>query len=446
MSTPTPSSPVLPPMPPLASIADSGFMSGGIADSTANFEDSKMDDVCLTTDAPVRPPPPSSRQEREKVPVQLFRLQGKAGVQDMVQVSSQWKGHGSNSLMSSDAGLPHAKRSTAKPPVAPMGQPPPQTHESQEPQLPQIYRPQPQAQLGVLVPVEPPKPAPARSRAKKGSSDDKPTLQPPPPRRRPSQVVPNREMSAVPMPPARTATPVPAQLPAQLPPPAASQNSNRAQPPPPSSQPSQSDSAPHALPIPTEMEQPALPLPIPRSASTESKGPKLERTKTPPVALPLPGLPSVPASDPIGPPPATIALPSVSFSEAPCPPSDALIPPTSPSGGRSNKNLVKKQSIKEKLLQCIDNGEMPPYCSNCGAIETPTWRKINTQDVDGIPEYFEYSEKPGKVTAIEVLAKDDAGKIKQYRLVKKALGPEDIKELWVERLLCNRKHLGRSGF
>ncbi|KAH6675305.1 hypothetical protein F5X68DRAFT_214302 [Plectosphaerella plurivora] len=147
-------------------------------------------------------------------------------------------------------------------------------------------------------------------------------------------------------------------------------------------------------------------------------------------------LPMIPASDPIGPlalP--TLPLPSVtSFSEAPCPPSEALEPPKSP---KASKNFVKKESIRQKLQQAIQSGEMPPYCHNCGAIETPTWRKIWVQDHEGIPEVYEYSEKPGRVTAVIVLERDEEEVPTKYQLIKKSLDSDDDKPSWQQLLLCN---------
>lgn len=173
----------------------------------------------------------------------------------------------------------------------------------------------------------------------------------------------------------------------------------------------------------------------------------------PPFALPLPEhLPSdifpssmngdlsvhsmtsvVPASDPAVLHP--LALPAMppaptAFSEAVCPPSDNDQP-------RSNKNLVRKAAIRERLQKAIESGEMPPFCQNCGAIETPTWRKMWTQDHDGEPGYHEYSEKPGHVTAIDVLERNEEGKPTKHRLVKKALGPTEDSKQWTQMLLCN---------
>ena len=161
------------------------------------------------------------------------------------------------------------------------------------------------------------------------------------------------------------------------------------------------------------------PIPVPptsRPASRhDSAGPK-----------PLP----VPASDPVN-SESSIALPLPFLSEAPQPPSDAVEQP------RYNKNQIKKQSIKVRLEAAIQKGEMPPFCNNCGAIETPTWRKIWTQDHRGVPGFHELSEKPGSVTMIDVLERDQGGQPSLYQLVKKSLAPTDDKKTWTETLLCN---------
>jgi hypothetical protein len=174
-----------------------------------------------------------------------------------------------------------------------------------------------------------------------------------------------------------------------------------------------------AMPIPERPEpEPVLPMPAQppsRPASREQQVPSAPAE-------------AIPASDFV--PEPLLTLPRAAASEPPCPPSD-LDPP------RYSKNLVKKQSIKEKLESAIEKGESPPFCSNCGAIETPTWRKIWTQDHDGIPEFHEFSDKPGCVTMIEVLERDENEQPSRYRMVKKNLGPKDDKRNWAETVLCN---------
>ncbi|KAK5662783.1 hypothetical protein OQA88_6191 [Cercophora sp. LCS_1] len=137
--------------------------------------------------------------------------------------------------------------------------------------------------------------------------------------------------------------------------------------------------------------------------------------------------PPVPASDPV--PEAAPTLSQAFMSEAPGPIDDD--PP------RYSKNQVKKQSIKERLETAIQKGESPPFCSNCGAIETPTWRKIWTQEHAGVPDFHEFSDKPGCVTMIDVLERDKGGQVSMYRLIKKHLGPTEDKKFWNESVLCN---------
>ncbi|KAI2643366.1 hypothetical protein GGS21DRAFT_11942 [Xylaria nigripes] len=140
-------------------------------------------------------------------------------------------------------------------------------------------------------------------------------------------------------------------------------------------------------------------------------------------------LSAVPASDPILP-----QLPqSVPMSGGPHPQTDAVDGMES----RMNKNYVKRQAIKQKLEEAVALGEMPSFCSNCGALQTPTWRKIWKQERRGVPAYHEYSEKPGHVTAINVLERDDDGKPTSYEVIKKSLGPTDDKSMWAETILCN---------
>jgi hypothetical protein len=127
-------------------------------------------------------------------------------------------------------------------------------------------------------------------------------------------------------------------------------------------------------------------------------------------------------------------LPEVPQSEGPCPPLDE-----NGEQPKYNKNLVKKQSILDRLETAIAKGEMPPFCNNCGAIETPTWRKIWTQEHQGVPGFHEFSDKPGCVTCIDILERSPEGKPTLYRLVKKNLGGSDLRGDWKELLLCNRK-------
>ncbi|KAI0540195.1 hypothetical protein GGR58DRAFT_511863 [Xylaria digitata] len=163
----------------------------------------------------------------------------------------------------------------------------------------------------------------------------------------------------------------------------------------------------------------------------------LPEGKMDPPAVPTPAsepsvepeLPAIPTSDSILPQ----LSQSVPMSGGPHPQTDAVDGMES----RMNKNYVKRQAIKQKLEEAVALGQMPSFCSNCGALQTPTWRKIWKQERRGVPAYHEYSEKPGHVTAINVMEKDDGGNPTLYEVIKKSLGPTDDKSLWVETILCN---------
>ncbi|KAL2207739.1 hypothetical protein CC79DRAFT_1333554 [Sarocladium strictum] len=188
---------------------------------------------------------------------------------------------------------------------------------------------------------------------------------------------------------------------------------------------------PLALPVPAS--EPVGPsnlgqsLSFPSPPKPDAPAALRRANSTGPLNLPIP------ASDPVGP----------SGLSGMMPPSDAgflgsdVLPPSSPPMGKQNKNFIKKHAIKQRLQEAIAKGEMPPYCSNCGAIETPTWRKIWAQNREGTPEYAEYSGEPGRITAIEIVKRDEDAKPVSYRLIKKALGSEDKKDDWQEILVCN---------
>ncbi|KAK4453592.1 CENP-A multicopy suppressor protein 2 [Podospora aff. communis PSN243] len=183
-------------------------------------------------------------------------------------------------------------------------------------------------------------------------------------------------------------------------------------------------SAPTAnmMPVPERPESTEIPLTLP------AKSPS--RPASRPVSRPAsrgPSAPTVPASDPVTEP--VLTMPRPFMSEAPCPFEDDT--------PRYSKNQVKKQSIKERLETAIQKGESPPFCANCGAIETPTWRKIWTQEHRGEPGQHQFSDKPGSVTAVDVLEMDPEGQILAHRLVKKHLGPTEDRKSWTESLLCN---------
>lgn len=159
-------------------------------------------------------------------------------------------------------------------------------------------------------------------------------------------------------------------------------------------------------------------------------------------------LPPVPASDPIR--PTLNRSQTWSGYQAPHPASDPTpIPPVMETIERPATKLRKgseigtgsgvrrKQAIQSKLASSVAAGEMPPFCENCGAIETPTWRKAWVKIHSGTPEHVVISEEEGGIIAWQTLQTDCNGIICLYRIVKKSVLKTD--EGFTEILLCNRE-------
>ena len=161
-------------------------------------------------------------------------------------------------------------------------------------------------------------------------------------------------------------------------------------------------------------------------------------------------LPPVPASDPIR--PALNRSQTWSGHQAPHPASDLIpIPSVMETIERPAPKLRKgsevgtgsgvrrKQAIQSKLASSVAAGEMPPFCENCGAIETPTWRKAWVKIHSGTPEHVTISEEEGGIIAWQSLQTDCNGIICLYRIVKKSVLNTD--EGFTEILLCNREFI-----
>jgi hypothetical protein len=207
-------------------------------------------------------------------------------------------------------------------------------------------------------------------------------------------------------------------------------------------------------PVAQPVAQPSPPqdsvIPPPAAATQSRRGSKmLVRT----ASMGSLSLPAIPASDPVL-PPSTLQR-SQTWTETPHPAaegplvmpltapmlSQASLPPYAASNNVPyNRTLTaKKASIRQKLEAAIAKGEMPPFCGNCGTIETATWRKAWSQEHQGEPGYYEYSDNPGHVTAINVLARDAEGRPTLYQLIKKKLGENENQSDWQQFTLCNRK-------
>ncbi|KIE00540.1 GATA transcription factor (Ams2), partial [Metarhizium majus ARSEF 297] len=407
-SSPPPSSPVLPPMPPTELPRDASFATDDLDEL---FGDEANTPIPAPTEAVAGAAArkPTESKNASGVPVQVFQMQDGPAGQDLVHICSyntpQPVPATAKECASDTQSLPPLKRAPSRTaarkkktkPASPLGMaptPPPTTDAVENAVSP-------------LLTAEPGMDETARRTSNLVSIAPKPTAE---------QLQPQNTQRDVEKEELPTQAPVVAKAPRQL---GRSQSAGPlALPTIPASEPAGPSSLSQSIVAENEFPTPPAPSALKRAASTG------------PLTLP------VPASDPVVP----IALPtSMEHTNSTFAKSDAVPAPSSPPivSSRANKNIVKKHAIKQRLEEAIMNGEMPPYCSNCGAIETPTWRKIWVQENDGIPEYCEYSEKPGKITAIEILQRDADGKPTVHRLVKKSLGSSDDRAKWQERLLCN---------
>lgn len=401
-SSPPPSSPVLPPMPPAKIPRDASFLSENMDLFGEEALPPPQQEPSIFKAAPKPKKGKAEPKSTSGVPIQVFQMQDGPEGQDLVHICSYNTTYPSNSQQQqqqTQPELPPLKQNMPRQPAAsapikkdrvpsPPGMaptPPPTTDAAEKPPTPVAEPPEATTEAKEVKRIAP-------EQVTESVADDKqrPSSQPP------TSTTPLMKPKAT---LARSQSAGPLMLP---------------------SIPASEPAGPSTLSQQqADDEIPQFQLPDPRRGNSAG------------------AMDMVPASDP--PAPIAFARPTkLSLPETAMPPSEPIRPPpSSPPATKSNKNIVKKHAIKQRLEEAIMNGEMPPFCSNCGAIETPTWRKIWVQDREGVPEYAEYSEKPGRITAIEILQRDENDKPTQHRVIKKGLGPADDKTSWQELLLCN---------
>jgi hypothetical protein len=154
-------------------------------------------------------------------------------------------------------------------------------------------------------------------------------------------------------------------------------------------------------------------------------------------------LPPVSASEPVEPP--SNLRRSQSYTSGPehqsHPMSEdsATSKPLKSESSKVRSGSKRKIAIQTKLQTAIETGEIPPYCGNCGEIETPTWRKAWTKIFEYVDaQRLVQENEGGAIVAVEELQKDEAGNAISTRVVKKSL-VDGVDLGFVEILLCNRK-------
>lgn len=105
------------------------------------------------------------------------------------------------------------------------------------------------------------------------------------------------------------------------------------------------------------------------------------------------------------------------------------------------KKKIGKEQTKARLETAIATGGIPPFCHNCGVIETPAWRRGFTRTFDNA--VFPYHEHPTSLEAGEMCYKapqetTESGEIKTWKgwRVERKPGALDADE-WEQINLCN---------
>lgn len=189
--------------------------------------------------------------------------------------------------------------------------------------------------------------------------------------------------------------------------------------------------------------------PLPRAPASVSGSRPSSRASSRPGPKPLAPAPisqseleqlmsAVPASDPIQAPVQhahTWAGPMSDFSAAETP-----APIVVPDDGkvRSGTGARRQRQIHARLDRCIRDGQAPPYCENCGAIETPTWRRAWSKELVGSEEDANECKKADTTVLFwQARERDDEDKVTKFKVYKKTLVDND--KDFTQVLLCNRK-------
>ena len=104
---------------------------------------------------------------------------------------------------------------------------------------------------------------------------------------------------------------------------------------------------------------------------------------------------------------------------------------------KAKSGTKRKNEILGRLKSDMAAGKMPPFCKNCGEIETPTWRKCYVRHVEGSPPLQPPQDGDEGLLGYDTIEKDSSGNATSYRVLRRSI-PKCEKD-WEEFKLCNRK-------
>jgi hypothetical protein len=211
--------------------------------------------------------------------------------------------------------------------------------------------------------------------------------------------------------------------------------------------------APSALPLPPKPSKRSGPSkpPLPRAqTSRPALRPGMSSPKLAPAPYPRarqvakemaaqPSLPPVAASDPVGRHLQRSNTWAGDMSDAPM--SDAPVGEVGRAKSVSKKKVGREQT-KARLENALAQNEMPPFCDNCGTINTPAWRKVCARTLPGhIYDSVQIlPETQGAYVWKQVTEMAEDGTIREFRAYKLSKSPEDKGDEWVNITLCNREY------
>lgn len=179
------------------------------------------------------------------------------------------------------------------------------------------------------------------------------------------------------------------------------------------------------LPAPSAPQQPLAVdksgCPIPTLLPRPQPAPTFQRSQS--------VLPPVPASDPGTRPFQRSMTWAADMSDAIM--SDVAGPEE---GKQKGRKRIGKDQTKARLENAIAKGGMPPYCHNCGAIETPAWRRGFIKHFTCPFESVETSLNAGEMCYKEVVEKHLDGSVKVWKGWKVERKEHDD---WEQVNLCN---------
>lgn len=168
------------------------------------------------------------------------------------------------------------------------------------------------------------------------------------------------------------------------------------------------------------------PAPFPRARQIEEENQRSKKM-----------LPPVPASDPVGRP---LQRSNTWAGER----GDMLMsdaPTATKPRPKTNKKVGKDQT-QARLEKAIAGGEVPPFCDNCGTIETPAWRRGFAKDYDWDETAFADLDTSLAYGAIVFKDKkyEEDGTLTKFRGYKTEKLPGDDADGWYQITLCNREY------